>query len=46
MLADSPAFSGFAVNDLAAARRFYEETLGVRVVGVPAGAGLMRLHLG
>ena len=28
MLADSPAFSGFSVNDLAAARRFYEETLG------------------
>ncbi|MGZ4544738.1 MAG: VOC family protein [Blastococcus sp.] len=46
MLADSPAFSGFAVNDLAAARRFYEETLGVRVVDVPGGNGLMRLHLG
>lgn len=46
MLADSPAFSGFAVNDLAAARRFYEETLGVRVVDVPGGEGLMRLHLG
>ena len=46
MLADSPAFSGFAVNDLAAARRFYEDTLGVRVVDVPGGEGLMRLHLG
>ena len=46
MLADSPAFSGFAVNDLAAARRFYEETLGVRVIDVPGGEGLMRLHLG
>jgi len=46
VLADSPAFSGFAVNDLAAARRFYEETLGVRVVDVPGGEGLMRLHLG
>ena len=46
MLADSPAFSGFAVNDLAAARRFYEETLGVRVDDVPGGEGLMRLHLG
>ena len=30
MLADSPAFSGFSVNDLDAARRFYEETLGLR----------------
>jgi catechol 2,3-dioxygenase-like lactoylglutathione lyase family enzyme len=46
VLADSPAFSGFAVNDLAAARRFYEETLGVRVVDAPGGSGLMRLHLG
>jgi len=46
VLADSPAFSGFAVNDLAAARRFYEETLGVRVADVPGGEGLMRLHLG
>jgi catechol 2,3-dioxygenase-like lactoylglutathione lyase family enzyme len=34
------------VNDLAAARRFYEETLGVRVVDVPGTTELMRLHLG
>jgi len=46
VLADSPAFSGFAVNDLAAARRFYEETLGVRVDDVPGTTELMRLHLG
>jgi len=31
MLADSPAFSGFSVDDLEAARRFYADTLGVRV---------------
>jgi catechol 2,3-dioxygenase-like lactoylglutathione lyase family enzyme len=31
MLADSKAFSGFAVDDLAQARDFYEGTLGVRV---------------
>jgi catechol 2,3-dioxygenase-like lactoylglutathione lyase family enzyme len=31
MLADSPAFSGFSVDDLDAARRFYADTLGVRV---------------
>ena len=45
MLADSPAYSGFSVNDLDAARRFYEETLGLRTS--PLGMeGLMRLELG
>ena len=46
MLSDSPAFSGFSVDDLEAARRFYEETLGLRVSVVPEMEGLMRLHLG
>ena len=45
MLADSPAFSGFSVNDLAAARRFYEETLGLRTSDVEMD-GLCRLELG
>ena len=45
MLADSPAFSGFSVDDPAAARRFYEETLGLRVSDVEM-EGLMRLNLG
>ena len=45
MLADSKAFSGFSVNDAAAARRFYEETLGLRVSDEEMG-GIMRLHLG
>jgi catechol 2,3-dioxygenase-like lactoylglutathione lyase family enzyme len=31
MLGSSKATSGFAVADMAAARRFYEETLGLRV---------------
>jgi catechol 2,3-dioxygenase-like lactoylglutathione lyase family enzyme len=31
MLEHSNAFSGFSVDDLAAARRFYGETLGLRV---------------
>ena len=31
MLSDSTAFSGFAVDDLDAARRFYGETLGLEV---------------
>jgi catechol 2,3-dioxygenase-like lactoylglutathione lyase family enzyme len=46
MLADSPAYSGFSVDDMEAARRFYAETLGLRVSDVPEMGGLMRLHLG
>lgn len=46
MLTDSPAFSGFSVDDLESARRFYEQTLGLRVSDVPEMAGLLRLHLG
>jgi catechol 2,3-dioxygenase-like lactoylglutathione lyase family enzyme len=45
VLAGSPAFSGFSVNDLEAARRFYEETLGLRTSSVEM-AGLLRLELG
>ncbi len=45
MLADSKAYSGFSVNDLAAARRFYEETLGLRVSDEEMD-GIMRLRLG
>jgi catechol 2,3-dioxygenase-like lactoylglutathione lyase family enzyme len=45
MLADSPAFSGFSVDDAAAARRFYEETLGLRVTEQQGMEGLLRLHL-
>ncbi len=46
MLTDRPAFSGFSVDDLETARRFYEETLGLRVSDVPEMGGLLRLHLG
>ena len=46
MLTDSPAFSGFAVNDLDAARSFYADTLGLQVTDVPEMGGLMRLNLG
>jgi predicted enzyme related to lactoylglutathione lyase len=45
VLTDSKAFSGFSVNDLDAARRFYEETLGLKVSDVEMD-GVMRLHLG
>jgi catechol 2,3-dioxygenase-like lactoylglutathione lyase family enzyme len=34
------------VDDAAAARRFYEETLGLRVTDQPEMGGLLRLHLG
>ena len=46
MLTDSPAFSGFSVDDADRARRFYEETLGLRVTVMPEMGGLLRLHLG
>ena len=45
MLADSSAYSGFSVDDLDAARRFYEETLGLRTSPLDMD-GLMRLELG
>ena len=34
------AFSGFSVNDQAAAKRFYSEVLGVEVEEIPAGLQL------
>ncbi len=37
---DSKAFSGFSVDDVDAARRFYGETLGLEVADHPAGLGL------
>jgi catechol 2,3-dioxygenase-like lactoylglutathione lyase family enzyme len=46
VLDDSPAFSGFSVDDLDRARRFYEERLGLRVSDVPEMGGLLRLNLG
>jgi predicted enzyme related to lactoylglutathione lyase len=46
VLTDSPAFSGFSVDDLDRARSFYEDTLGLRVAAVPEMGGLIRLHLG
>jgi catechol 2,3-dioxygenase-like lactoylglutathione lyase family enzyme len=43
MLKDSHAFSGFSVNDTAAARAFYADTLGVEVT---EDGGALQLHLG
>ena len=44
MLAESKAFSGFAVPDIEEARRFYGETLGLEVE-LMEGPGLLTLHL-
>jgi catechol 2,3-dioxygenase-like lactoylglutathione lyase family enzyme len=45
VLADTKAFSGFAVDDLAKARKFYGETLGLRTSVLDEENGLMSLHL-
>lgn len=48
MFGSSKAFSGFAVNDLQAAKDFYTQTLGLRVseeTDVPGGS-MLTLHLG
>jgi catechol 2,3-dioxygenase-like lactoylglutathione lyase family enzyme len=44
MLAQSKAFSGFAVDDLERAREFYGETLGLEVEQIE-GPGLLNIHL-
>ena len=43
MLGNSKAFSGFSVDDIPAARKFYEETLGLKVT---EENGMLTLHLG
>jgi catechol 2,3-dioxygenase-like lactoylglutathione lyase family enzyme len=45
MFADAKAYSGFAVDDLAKAREFYGETLGLRTSETSEEAGLMSLDL-
>ena len=42
MFANTRAFSGFAVDDLEAAKKFYGQTLGLRT---SEHYGLMTLHL-
>jgi len=44
MFKDSKAFSGFAVKDVAAAKSFYGDTLGLDARSGPMG--LLELHLG
>lgn len=43
MFKDSPAFSGYSTNDIKAAKKFYGETLGLKV---SEEMGALRLHLG
>ena len=42
MFTHSPAFSGFSVDDIASARAFYAETLGLEV---SEANGMLTLHL-
>lgn len=42
MLTDSKAFSGFSADDIPAARRFYGDTLGLKV---DEEHGMLHLHL-
>ena len=43
MLQQSKAFSSFSVNDIAKAKRFYQDILGLNVVDNPMG--IIELHL-
>lgn len=43
MLGQSHAYSGFSTNDIETARRFYAESLGLRVT---EANGMLTLHLG
>ena len=45
MFGDTPTFNGFAVDDSAKAKQFYEETLGIRVSVLSEEIGLLSLHL-
>ena len=45
MFRDTPAFSGFSVDDTDRAQRFYAETLGLRVSQQGGPGGLLTLHL-
>jgi catechol 2,3-dioxygenase-like lactoylglutathione lyase family enzyme len=45
MLENSKAYSGFAVDDLHEARKFYGETLGLKLTTIDEENGLMSLEL-
>jgi predicted enzyme related to lactoylglutathione lyase len=45
MFATTPAFSGFAVDDIQKAKEFYGETLGVKTTVLDEEEGLLQLDL-
>ncbi len=45
MFTDTKAFSGFSVDDLPKAKKFYTETLGLRASEVEGMGGLLTLHI-
>ena len=45
MFKDSPAFSGFSTDDLAQAKEFYSQTLGLDVEETPAPMAMLDVHL-
>jgi predicted enzyme related to lactoylglutathione lyase len=46
MFKSTRAFSSFSVNDIAKAKNFYQDTLGIEVKTVPMGEeGLLELHI-
>jgi catechol 2,3-dioxygenase-like lactoylglutathione lyase family enzyme len=45
MFQDSPAFSGFSVDDIEKAKAFYADTLGLRVTVLDESMGLLQLDL-
>jgi catechol 2,3-dioxygenase-like lactoylglutathione lyase family enzyme len=45
MLANSKAYSGFAVDDVRKARQFYGDTLGLKTEVISEEHGLLTLHL-
>jgi catechol 2,3-dioxygenase-like lactoylglutathione lyase family enzyme len=45
MFAETKAYSGFAVDDVAKAREFYGDTLGIKVEMLSEEEGLLTLHL-
>jgi catechol 2,3-dioxygenase-like lactoylglutathione lyase family enzyme len=46
MLTNSPLYASFAVNDIPAAKEFYADTLGVRVVQIDEGLLSIQAHNG
>jgi predicted enzyme related to lactoylglutathione lyase len=45
MFENTKAYSGFAVDDMAKAKQFYTETLGLRISELDPDQGLMTLHI-